>query len=173
MNYLSLPIFLIVLFGTAGCQSPKPSLHKAEEFVTLPSHPSDFEIFSIKVFRNPNEARRARHAMLQSREIESSLSAIRMMASKSSSCEDAPHLSRELWDQFNDLTTDLIGFRLRYSLEVMNGSRKKHILLDPNVFEEDLEVLRLRRDRLWELFVEENDIEGSYKTIYPIEPTQP
>ena len=175
MKYCSLFLAAasVILVGVmcAGCQSVSREGPRAIAVGELPSDPTNFELRSRDVFSSPDQARRARHAMIQSREIESSAQVMLLMTSFSDTFEGNPHRSRELSNDFHSLISDLISFRLRYKLEVVAQYHRRNAYLDPNVFEEELEVLRARRDVLWERLIEENEsiIREPYHSIYPIE----
>ncbi|MAO25524.1 MAG: hypothetical protein CMJ25_32705 [Phycisphaerae bacterium] len=136
----------------------------------LPSNPSDFERISWDVFPSPDQARRVRFAMDQSREAEKGLVLLVLMIIHSDD-ERSFVMSRDLEQRITDLKVDLVGYRQRYKLEVMARTHLQDAYLNANVFEEELQALLQRRDLIWEQFVAENNslLSETYHSLYPIE----
>lgn len=136
----------------------------------VPSNPSDFERISWEVFPSPDQARRVRLAMNQSREAQNGLVLLGLLAIYA----DDDHsfvMSRDLEQQITNLKVDLVGYQQRYSLEVMARTHLQDVFLNANVFEEELHALLQRRDSIWEQFVKENNsvLPETYHSLYPVE----
>jgi len=168
--------FIVVLFTlplllTAGCHSGTMTGSTQPAVSTdLPSNPSDFERISWDVFPSPDQTRRVRLAMNQSREAQKGLVLLGLLAIYADD-DYSFVMPRDLEQQITNLKVDLVGYQQRYSLEVMARTHLQDVFLNANVFEEELQALLQRRDSIWEQFVKENNsvLPETYHSLYPIE----